>query len=1245
MRKRKLVINYKGKDYRFEWSADGNPTDADLRDMQAEIERHTGKQPQKFSPKTQGNTQRQVPPVSLNPADLFRTQGLAGSKGQTSTSPPASTAPTPETQRLFSTAKLPGKAPAAPVPPSQKQGVNIFHRPDVMAQVKQQQAEQQAAKAEQDKQHLAQMSSPSQMAANSPANIGNLEANAPEAMAMGGIRQTSVPFLGGLHPLDRVQKAIKAGFAGIGALADTGNIGGSIGKAAGPEAQKEYHTIMGMFDLALAGVGAEETGAAQAAKVLKIIGEDIGINSPVLLNSYKVFANPNSTEEQKNEALSSALLSTALIHGHAGLAKINNALKGMRAESQRVLDNLGKSEKFPTKAQNLSDATGLNVTAVSPEGKPTIRVRAEGREHVPPVNEQSSPAPKEKKQSIVDNAVAKPNKRVAASATPKEGASATSSIEQKPSTSTEPTPTSAEPTPKDFVSMRRATLNRMEKTGEISELERTKARTREQLAKEADNTTIEDALNLAKKVKDGGSIDELTSPKLTKGMQLIQKLLEENRIQMEKINPANPMLKELQHRQEILRDYKQDLANTHSKYVGVKASEMLRGIQGGLEVDTGNVTSVLEEADALAKERGAGKGLTHPERAKLKELTEQNAELQRKIEEVQKQKAARAAKDSLDNLKTQAKTGRRFARSQEEILAERKNLHKNLTKALSKASANPFLDPELHKAILDLTKSYVEEGIGTLEDVVNKFKEDHPSLSKETILQAIGKPLEAKRAKPSVEQLSKTNTLRLIKGIADKTNQVESDNITPKQKAEARKLTLQEEALKNRSNLLDKKIKAKLEELKPKTFTEKATRTLRGLVLTSPATFLKLNSSALSKFFVTPAEQLAGKAVSQIPAIGRIAKMAPNEGYASLATELAAKAYRYKEGWPEAYRTFKTGYSNLEAKYGAPVAEGLMGIPGRLHDVAKTPTLLEDYFRRVASQAEYYKNRGADISNPTMHELIKANAYEYALRAKYANKNLITSATNDFVSKSPPLKAVKNLRVLFDKIPTNLELETLEDSGGLPAAIAKTIKAYKSGIENLTPHEADTIMRLYKKGMVGAAGFAMGAYMVGRQYVPHSKGKQFPPKGQAFGQIKGSTSLGDIDIPPQIAEHVPFLNLILQGAHWAQRQKEHQGLIQPILENQLITLENIPVIKSIKDTSEFMSDETERNRQLGAIVPSGAKYLAGMLDEYRNPTNRSILEKAMRPGLKRKPKTLEDQFKMANPFPGGRDSVPLSKNQ
>ena len=432
----------------------------------------------------------------------------------------------------------------------------------------------------------------------------------------------------------------------------------------------------------------------------------------------------------------------------------------------------------------------------------------------------------------------------------------------------------------------------------------------------------------------------------------------------------------------------------------------------------------------------------------------------------------------------------------------------------------------------------------------------------------------------------------------------------------------------------------------------------RGFLLSNPVTLAKLTAAAAARIVITPIEEIVGGVISKLPGVAKVAEKSPREGGFNIQAESKAVAAIFEKGLPDAWETMTKGRGPIDSVFGrksiyeSEINPSAVEFFGNLHSALKTPVKRAEFVRATEKISSFYAKQGIDISDPIMIERIGMEAYKSAERSIFMNDSAFATAFNNTIrSLEAPSKATGKstlggkaastvLQTLFPivKVPTSIVLETAEYAGGLPLGLYNLRQAYAKGIDNLTPQQADIIMRQLKKGSIGSAMLLLGYFnpdIFGGYYELGEKRKPDEPQAKSM-KVDGK------DVPAYLL-HAPIHEIPQIGAT-ARRTLEHKIKKGESEETALASgawaagiglIEEIPFTRGAVEVSRLV-DSNRREAAAGnilksIIVPQLFQYAAEKMDV--GPTGEPI---------KRKPKTMMQAIESG--IPGLREEVPVKRD-
>ncbi len=329
----------------------------------------------------------------------------------------------------------------------------------------------------------------------------------------------------------------------------------------------------------------------------------------------------------------------------------------------------------------------------------------------------------------------------------------------------------------------------------------------------------------------------------------------------------------------------------------------------------------------------------------------------------------------------------------------------------------------------------------------------------------------------------------------------------------------------------------------------------RAAKLMYTGTLGKLTSAAAGRIITSPVEEIWGAVPSKI--FPELAKRAPREGHLDIGAEVRAISELYKSDvWRETWRKLTAGRTSEDIMYGGKKGDmEFLSLPGRVHGALKEPVRQVEQTRAFEKRLTHAARSGVDISDPQVQMALYGEAYVDSNRAIFQQPNALSDGFSDLMRKwskgSGFAKAGAHAgRFLFPitKVPVNIVSEVSNYTLGLPRAAALTAKAYRNGFKDLTPQQADSIMRSWKKGGVGLGVMMLGFFNPDKFGGYYQKGDKRTEDEVQAAEIKW---LG-VRIP-KWATHVPIIEAAQIGATIRRviEAKKDRGLIEASAEGAL----------------------------------------------------------------------------------------------
>lgn len=687
---------------------------------------------------------------------------------------------------------------------------------------------------------------------------------------------------------------------------------------------------------------------------------------------------------------------------------------------------------------------------------------------------------------------------------------------------------------------------------------------------------------------------------------------------------------------------------------------------------------------------GRRRPATSPELDSIRDLTESmksEVELLKDLDGAyQEQKRAAGIQNDIAEYERRLAAGEYF---QPEKMAKAttpmlEQLVQRRAQAIAALRAARDASPEMMQRALEEAQAYgneLERRINEGDIAVREKKADAPTTPQLEAQRAenaemqkiIGKLRSAAKPKKDPRDIAlKAMETRLLKSIADYSDRLARKDFTPRPKREPvqpnkriQELRVEQEKIKQTWRAKEREYQLQNRHTWERIF-DFVGKYRRFAVLSSPVVIPKLISAGMQRIALMPLEDMVAHAWKTIPAIRRIAEMAPTEGggFSLTRERKAAKTAfgkqttsagkEYRKALKAAADVLKTGHSELDLLYGGSkhsyTGESALGsrwleFAGQLHGMLKAPVKQLAFERAVDQLTEFYtKKLGREAVEDEFFKIkIGLEAYKVANRSIFLNDNKFASAVQGLFRLNKGKEALHSTlgeklwattgKVLLPivRVPTNIVAETMQYAAGWASAPIRAAFAIRKGVENLKPDEADIIMRELRKGSVGAAALALGFFSpnaVGGYYQPGEKRRE--------GEVKPlHVKLFGHDIPSFLM-HNPLLQTIQLGAtirrvadsKLRKRDQLPQGIPMGVLAGALGLVEEVPFVREMYEL-EKLADPFQRGKAWGElgksmVVPAAVSKVA----EWMDPSK-----------YKRKPGTMMEYIKSG--IPVARETVPV----
>lgn len=435
---------------------------------------------------------------------------------------------------------------------------------------------------------------------------------------------------------------------------------------------------------------------------------------------------------------------------------------------------------------------------------------------------------------------------------------------------------------------------------------------------------------------------------------------------------------------------------------------------------------------------------------------------------------------------------------------------------------------------------------------------------------------------------------------------------------------------------------------------------VRAGALSTPTVIEHLTGAAIIRPLATMAEQGVGYGLSKL--LPELAARAPREGVPSLGGAVRAEAKGIAEGMTTGMRGAFDILRNRDTNETALLDKAhlppeMIEYMGQIHKALHYPTQINEYARALELRTQHALRNGIDPRAPVQQIRLMHEAWMDGNRSVFLHDNGISNAYQAMIRSleanqkatgkpSLPLKLLSTslqTELPIVKVPTNVVGEVFEIlSGSIQGPARAAFEYARGGIKDLKPGEADQIMRLMKKGALGAALTAMGYYGYENIGGFHVAGEKRAQSDVESGNIR----VGEVEIPHGLL-HNPYAYAVDFGAtmHRAgEAALKHQGIktdtpeAHALLAASLGVVTDVPFVRETSTVAKYtdsrQSGDALAGKAASILVPGGISWIAAQLDK----------EQAFNPGenpTPRKAQGLEDAIKKRTP--GLREELPRGK--
>jgi hypothetical protein len=531
--------------------------------------------------------------------------------------------------------------------------------------------------------------------------------------------------------------------------------------------------------------------------------------------------------------------------------------------------------------------------------------------------------------------------------------------------------------------------------------------------------------------------------------------------------------------------------------------------------------------------------------------------------------------------------------------------------------------------------------------------------------EGIRESIQPKPVRTAEEKYNQALKTRLTKEIADKMDRIARGDFDPKPKRPTPELSKESTALKAKAESVRQEwerqlIKARLAgRTKMQKFLDSAVKWRQAFVISGVKSIFKLASAAVEGMVILPAREAAGAVIGQIPGFRDIAAKASYEGGFNARAEAKAIAETWRNLIDDFGKNVKGDKPDFEKLYGGreTMPPELQNYVGFLHGALKSPLARNVYTRSLEKRMASAIDHGIDVTDVLVNMELNRKAWEDSSFWRFQNRNLLTSIFRQGMArmeKAGYTKSAAAIKTVFPvvSVPTNIVARLFESVAGLPMGAGKILsaawkeKSFKQAVANLTPEQADLIMRNLKTGAIGTAFMLIGAFnpqSFGGYYQP---GKKQKPDEVKFGRARVPSAVplvGGKQIPSFLL-HNPFLEAMQFGATMRKvadsklrkKDKDSNGLWLGAWTAAVSAVSEQPFVREAEDIVKA-GDPRQARRFIGEqvrsyAIPQAVQNVAEWMDTHDPNTGEPI---------KRDPRTVGQHIEMG--IPGLRKEVPKAK--
>lgn len=423
----------------------------------------------------------------------------------------------------------------------------------------------------------------------------------------------------------------------------------------------------------------------------------------------------------------------------------------------------------------------------------------------------------------------------------------------------------------------------------------------------------------------------------------------------------------------------------------------------------------------------------------------------------------------------------------------------------------------------------------------------------------------------------------------------------------------------------------------------------REFAISALSALPKIFTSGVANQLLKPIENAIGAGTAK--AFPQVAKVATIEGKYDLGVELASLGkYVDKKSWSEAWNKFKTGQHSEDILYGdekhkeykIPVGNGKYINPfvfGRAHAFLKTPTYKVAYERALqyltADAIKDSKNFEGNTLKKSVIENIEKAAFEEGKRNVFLQPNAVAKSIRGFIYQKENSKVaaarifakVAKFQVQVLNVGLNFyssQLSYVPGFAHVKALVPLLDLKMRRAMNELSPDQANYILRNMKTGNVGVALFALG-YMLPNIFGGYNKNRD-----DDYDVKKGDIKVGGYALP-HWATHIPIFYVMQLGATLKRSMSNDETVSELALQSAKSAVEQNPFAYNSRSISGAMENEKKGSQFL--FDQTVGRFEPQLLNELAKQGDKDDEGES----IKRQPQSWWDMAKMK--IPGLRKTV------